>query len=52
VRAAFNLAEMYEVRRETEQAVRILQRVVQMGVPGEEEARARIGRLRGKKAGV
>lgn len=52
VRAAFNLAEMYEVRRETEQAVRILQRVVQMGVPGEEEARVRIGRLRGRKAGV
>ena len=52
VRAAFNVAEMYEARNEPEQAVRILQRVVQAGVPGEKEARARIERLRGKKAGV
>ncbi len=52
VRAAFNVSEMYAARNEPEQAVRILQRVVQMGVPGEEEARVRIERLRGKKAGV
>lgn len=52
VRAAFNVADLYEARSEPEQAVRILQRVVQMGVPGEEEARLRIERLRGKRAGV
>ena len=52
VRAAFNVADLYEARGAPEQAVRILQKVVQMGVPGEEEARLRIERLRGKKAGV
>jgi tetratricopeptide (TPR) repeat protein len=52
VRAAFNVAELYEQKGEPEQAVRILQRVVQAGVPGEEEARQRIERLRKKKAGV
>ena len=35
-----------------EQAVRVLQRVSQTGVPGTEEARQRIERLRTKKAGV
>ncbi len=52
VRAAFNVAELYEQKGQPEQAVRILQRVVQTGVPGEEEARQRIERLRKKKAGV
>ncbi|MDD4101131.1 MAG: tetratricopeptide repeat protein [Kiritimatiellae bacterium] len=52
VRAVFNVADMYEAKNEPEQAVRILHRVLQMGVPGEEEARLRIERLRGKKAGV
>lgn len=52
VRAAFNAAELYEQKGEPEQAVRILQRVVQAGVPGEDEARQRIERLRKKRAGV
>ncbi len=52
VRAAFNVAELYEQKGQPEQAVRILQRVVQASVPGEEEARQRIERLRKKKAGV
>ncbi len=51
VRAALNVAELYEQKGQPEQAVRILQRVVQAGVPGEEEARQRIERLRKKKAG-
>ena len=33
------MAELYEQKGEPEQAVRILQRVVQAGVPGEDEAR-------------
>jgi len=52
VRAAFNVAELYEQKGQAEQAVRVLQRVVQSGGPGEEEARQRIERLRTKKAGV
>ncbi|MEI7901045.1 MAG: tetratricopeptide repeat protein [bacterium] len=51
VRAALNVAELYEQKGQPEQAVRILQRVVQAGVPGEEEVRQRIERLRKKKAG-
>lgn len=52
VRSAFNVSELYEQKRQPEQAVRVLQRVLQAGVPGEEEARQRIERLRAKKAGV
>jgi len=51
VRAAFNVAELYEQKGQPEQAVRVLQRVLQAGVPGVEEARQRIERLRKKKAG-
>ena len=52
VRATFNVAELYEQKGQPEQAVRVLQRMIQAGVPGEEEARQRIERLRTKKAGV
>ena len=52
VRAAFTVAELYEQKGQPEQAVRVLQRVSQTGVPGTEEARQRIERLRTKKAGV
>ena len=49
VRAAFNAAELYEQKSQAEQAIRILQRVIQSGVTGEEEARQRIERLRKKR---
>ena len=49
VRAAFNAAELYEQKNQPEQAIRVLQRVVQVGVSGEEEAKQRIERLRKKK---
>lgn len=52
VRAAFTVAELYEQKGQPEQAVRVLQRVVQAGVPGMEEARLRMERLRTKKVGV
>jgi len=52
VRAAFNVAEMYEQKGQLGQAEKVLQRVVKAGVPGQEEARQRIERLRKKKAGV
>jgi len=52
VRAAFNVAELYEQKGQFEQAVSVLQRVIQAGVPGEEEARQRMERLRKRKAGV
>lgn len=48
VRAVFNVAELYEQKGQPEQAVRILQRLLQPGVPGEEEARLRIERLKRK----
>jgi TolA-binding protein len=51
VRAAFAVAELYEQKGQPAQAVRVLQRVVQSGVPGAEEARQRMERLRGKKTG-
>ncbi len=51
VRAAFTVAELYEQKGLLQQAVRVLRRVVQSGVPGADEARQRIERLRGKKAG-
>ena len=46
VRAAFNVAELNEQKSQPEQAIRVLQRVIQAGVPGEDEARQRIVRLR------
>jgi hypothetical protein len=52
VRSAFNVAELYEQKRQPEQAIRVLQRVLQAGVPGDEDVRQRIERLRVKKAGV
>jgi len=51
VRAGFTVAELYEQKGRPEQALRVLQRVVQSGVPGADEARQRIERLRGKRAG-
>ena len=51
VRAAFSVAELYEQVGQPEQAVLVLQRVLQSDVPGGEEARQRIERLRKKKAG-
>jgi TolA-binding protein len=50
VRAAFTAAELYEQKGRPDQAVSVLQRVAQAGVPGAEEALLRIERLRGKKA--
>jgi TolA-binding protein len=44
-KAAFQLADMLEARDDIEQAMRVLQRVVQADVAGREEARARIQRL-------
>lgn len=49
VRAAFNIAELYEQKGQPEQAVGVLLRVLQSGVPGAEEARQRIERLRKKR---
>ncbi len=46
VRAAFQAAELLEQKEEIDQAVQILNRVVQAGVPGKEEAQTRIQRLR------
>lgn len=51
VRAGFTIAELYEQKGHPAQAVRVLQRVAQSGVPGADEARQRIERLRGKKSG-
>ncbi len=50
VRAAFNIAELYEQKGQPAQAVGVLQRVLQSGVPGGEEARQRIERLRKKRS--
>lgn len=52
VRAVFNLSELYETRHDMEQAVNILDRVIRLGVPGTEEAKARMERLRNRKGGV
>jgi len=46
VRAAFQAAELLEQKNQIDQAVQILNRVVQAGVPGKEEAQQRIQRLR------
>ena len=46
VRAAFSVAELYEQKSQPDQAMRVLQRVVQSDVPGKEEARQRIERLK------
>jgi TolA-binding protein len=51
MRATFNAAEIAERQGRTDEAVRILRRVVRLDVPGADEARRRIERLRGKKAG-
>lgn len=52
VRAVFSVAELYEQKGQPEQAVRVLQRMVQTGVPGSDEARQRIERLRSKRTGA
>jgi tetratricopeptide (TPR) repeat protein len=49
VRAAFNVSELYEQKGLSDQSIRVLQRVIQAGVPGEDEARQRIERLKRKK---
>ena len=49
VRAAFNIAELYEQKGRPDQAVSVLQRLIQSGVPGGDEARQRIERLRKKR---
>ncbi len=51
VRAGFTVAELYEQKGHSDQAIRVLQRVAQSGVPGADEARQRIERLRGKRTG-
>ena len=50
-RAAFILADWYEARGETRQAVRMLDYLVRTGVPAAREARQRIQRLEEKKRG-
>ena len=50
-RAAFILADWYEARGETRQAVRMLEYLVKTGVPAAREARRRIQRLEQKKEG-
>ncbi len=49
IRAVFSVAEIYERQHKYEPAVSILQRLMNLGVPGAEEARARIERLKAKK---
>ncbi len=49
VRSAFNIAELYEQKGQPEQAVNVLQRLIQSGVPGGDEAGQRIDRLRKKR---
>ena len=52
LRAAFAVAELHEQKGQPAQAALVLQRVVQAGVPGAEEARQRMERLiKGKRAG-
>ncbi len=51
VRAAFSLAELYEQKGQPEQAIQVLERVRQSGVPGSSEVQQRIERLRKKKTG-
>lgn len=51
VRAAFAVAELYEQKNQAQQAVQVLQRVVQAGVSGADEARKRIERLRSRRSG-
>jgi TolA-binding protein len=48
-RAAFNAAALYEGQKEWRQAVKVLDRIVAAGVDGEEEARARIARIRSEQ---
>ncbi|NCB05425.1 MAG: tetratricopeptide repeat protein, partial [Clostridia bacterium] len=45
VRAAFNMADLYEQRGQPTQAVNVLKRMIEVDVPGKEEALHRIGRL-------
>lgn len=45
VRAAFNMADLYEQRGQPLQAVNVLKRMAEVDVPGKEEALHRIGRL-------
>lgn len=49
VRSAFNIAELYEQKGRPDQAVSVLQRLIQSNVPGGDEARQRIERLRKKR---
>ena len=52
LRAAFAVADLHEQKGQSAQAALVLQRVVQAGVPGAEEARQRMERLiKGKRAG-
>ncbi len=44
-KAAFQAADLLAAQGDTEQATRVLQRVLQADVPGKEEARARLARL-------
>jgi len=51
VRAAFNVADLYEQKGQPEQAVPVLRRVRDSGMPGSEEAQRRIERLHQTKMG-
>ncbi len=50
MRAAFSVADLFEQKGQPEHAVSVLQRAAQSGLPGEEEARHRIARLRKKRS--
>ena len=52
IRAAFRTAEIYERLDKSEQALNVLRRLVRMNIPGSEEARQRIERLKSKKVGI
>ena len=48
VRAAFNVADLYEQKGRTHSAIKVLERVLKTDVQGKEEVKARLERLRKK----
>lgn len=48
VRAAFNIADLYEQKGRSSSAIKVLERILETDVQGKEEVRARIERLRKK----
>ncbi|MBP5226368.1 MAG: tetratricopeptide repeat protein [Kiritimatiellae bacterium] len=52
LRAAFSAADLYERQDRIDQAIRILRRADRMDLPGQDEIKRRIERLKTKKAGT